>query len=235
MSAKLSFTQESAFPRIVPFILFMAFIAVQEGMQYLGSNGIVGIPDNWFLYLYPVKTLAVGALLFAYRKNYSEIKIADLGIISKTVPAIILGIAVFALWVNMDWSWATMGTPKGFNPTTVSDIFTRQMLVVFRIVGASVIVPIMEELFWRSWLLRYLICQEFQSVELGKFSTASFIIGAIMFGLEHNLWLAGIMAGAAYSLLLYRTRSLVQCILAHAITNFALGLYVLQTSRWEFW
>ncbi|MGA7827253.1 MAG: CPBP family glutamic-type intramembrane protease [Geobacteraceae bacterium] len=56
-----------------------------------------------------------------------------------------------------------------------------------------------------------------------------------MFGLEHNLFLAGIMAGIAYNLLLYRTKSLSACILAHGLTNLALGIYVLQTGKWYFW
>jgi CAAX prenyl protease-like protein len=93
----------------------------------------------------------------------------------------------------------------------------------------------MEELFWRSWLLRYIISQDFKSVEIGRFTLPSFLIGTVMFGLEHNLWLAGIMAGALYSLLLYRTKSLAQCIVAHAVTNLLLGIYVLQTGKWYFW
>jgi CAAX prenyl protease-like protein len=61
------------------------------------------------------------------------------------------------------------------------------------------------------------------------------LICAVLFGLEHNLILAGIMAGVAYSLLLYWTKSIYQCILAHAVTNLVLGIYVLQTGYWQFW
>ncbi len=43
------------------------------------------------------------------------------------------------------------------------------------------------------------------------------------------------MAGVAYSLLLYWTKSIYQCILAHAVTNLVLGIYVLQTGYWQFW
>jgi CAAX prenyl protease-like protein len=213
----------------------MAFIAIQEGAQYLASNGIVGIPDSWTLYLYPVKTIAVALLLIFYRNSYSEIICSDLAKNGRTLFAIITGIIVFILWINMDWPLATIGSSKGFDPTIVSENFTRYIIIGFRIVGASLIVPIMEELFWRSWLLRYIISPDYRSVEIGRFTLSSFLIGTVMFGMEHNLWLAGIMAGAIYSLLLYRTKSLAQCILAHGITNMLLGIYVLNTGKWHFW
>jgi CAAX prenyl protease-like protein len=93
----------------------------------------------------------------------------------------------------------------------------------------------MEEIFWRSFMLRYVITSDFTSVRIGTFTLTSFLICAVLFGLEHNLLLAGIMAGAVYSLLLYWTKSIFQCVLAHAVTNLALGLYVLQTGHWQFW
>ncbi|MBT0662739.1 CAAX prenyl protease-related protein [Geobacter pelophilus] len=226
---------EGSFPRIAPFALFMAFIAIQEGMRYIGKHGILAIPEDLFLYLYPVKTVSVGLLLFCYRKSYTEITRNCLTNIGNIFTSVFTGIIVLVLWINMDWSWATVGTSSGFNPSLLSDNVTRYTLIFSRILGAAVVVPIMEEIFWRSWLLRYIISSDFQSVEIGKFTLPSFLIGTIMFGLEHNLWLAGIMAGAIYTLLLYRTKSITLCIVAHGLTNFLLGIYVLQTARWEFW
>lgn len=232
---KIYSAENGTFHRIAPFVLFMAFIAFQEGLGFLASKGFVAIPDSWFLYLYPVKTVAVGLLLYLFRKRYTEIAWNDFGSVGKTAAGILTGIVVLILWINMDWSWATFGSSQGFDPFIVSDNVTRYLLIGFRIAGASIIVPIMEELFWRSWLLRYLISPDFESVEIGRFTLSSFLIGSVMFGLEHNLWLAGIMAGAFFSILLYRTKSLAQCILAHAITNLLLGIYVLKTGKWFFW
>ena len=72
-------------------------------------------------------------------------------------------------------------------------------------------------------------------MRIGTYSLFSFLIGAILFGLEHHLVAAGVMAGMAYSLLLYRTKSLAQCVFSHAVTNFVLALYVLKTGQWQFW
>ena len=93
----------------------------------------------------------------------------------------------------------------------------------------------MEEIFWRSFFLRWLIHRDFENIPLGLFTWPSFVIGSLMFGLEHNLILAGVIAGAAYNLLLYRTRSISQCILAHATTNLVLGIYVIAAGQWRFW
>jgi CAAX prenyl protease-like protein len=52
---------------------------------------------------------------------------------------------------------------------------------------------------------------------------------------EHDRWLAGLIAGVAYNALYYRTRSLKACILAHGVTNLGLGIYVLTANQWRFW
>jgi CAAX prenyl protease-like protein len=93
----------------------------------------------------------------------------------------------------------------------------------------------MEELFWRSFLIRYLISSKFESVPVGAVTPFSFVATVVLFGLEHDLWLAGMVAGAAYTGLLVYTKRLWPCILAHALTNFALGIHVLMTHEWKWW
>ena len=149
--------------------------------------------------------------------------------------AVGVGLVVYVLWVRMDWPWAMQGTPTGYNPfqegATVGFI-----LAGIRVFGAAVVVPLKEELFWRSFLIRWIINPDaFEKVPLGLFSLGSFAATVILFGLEHNLWLAGMMAGAIYNGLLYRTRRLWPCIIAHATTNLALGIHVLITQEWQWW
>jgi uncharacterized protein len=225
----------SGLPRILPFAVFMGFIAITEALNWLSAHNYVVVTSQQMLLLYPVKAAATAAILIYYRKSYSEINWRDLSHPRQMIMSMATGTLVFILWVNMDWPWATLGTPTGYDPTGLSDNFTRLAIIASRVIGASIIVPIMEELFWRSWLLRYLINQNINNVPLGTFTWVSFIVGSIMFGLEHNLWLAGIMAGVFYSLVLYRTKSLALCILAHGCTNALLGGYVLLSGRWEFW
>lgn len=221
--------------RVIPFAIFMGFIGVQQGLQWAAEQGILNLSAQQLLYLYPVKAVLVAALLFFFMRRYNELRLADFKVLSHTAGSLLLGLLVFALWINMDWDFATFGTSQGFDPTLIEDASLRNSLIFFRIFGAVLVVPIMEELFWRSFLLRYIIDSNFIAVRIGTYTLASFIIGSILFGLEHNLILAGIMAGVAYSLLLYWTKSINQCILAHAVTNLVLAIYVLQTANWQFW
>lgn len=225
----------AALYRWLPFALFMSFIGIEEGLRFFIGKGLINISPVQMLYLYPVKAASVGLLLIYFRKRYEEIRLADLANTGNLILSIAVGVAVFILWINMDWSFGAQGKPPGFDPTIVSDYFTLLFLIIFRVVGAAMIVPVMEELFWRSWLLRYIINHDFNKIQIGSFAWPSFLIATILFGLEHNYIIAGVMAGVAYNLLLYRTKSIALCILSHSITNLALAGYVLVSGKWSFW
>ncbi|MCW8860075.1 MAG: CAAX prenyl protease-related protein [Deltaproteobacteria bacterium] len=224
-----------AWIRIIPFAVFMAFIGLQQGLQWLAEKGSLGLNEQQLLYLYPLKALLVFGLLLYFWRGYSELNFCDFKKLSHTLGSVLLGLLVFVLWINMDWDFATFGENKGFDPFLNENTAIRNVLIFFRFFGAALVVPIMEELFWRSFLLRYIINSDFMSVRVGTYTLFSFLVGSGLFGLEHTLVLAGIMAGIAYSLLLYWTKSIYQCVLSHAVTNFVLGIYVLQTGYWQFW
>jgi CAAX prenyl protease-like protein len=126
-------------------------------------------------------------------------------------------------------------TSQGFDPFALASGPLLWGLVGVRLAGAVLVVPVMEELFWRSFAMRYLIDSRFREVPLGRFTWFSFTAVALAFGLEHHHWLPGIAAGIVYGLLLVRSGNLFTPILAHGVTNLALGLYVLVTRNWEFW
>ena len=221
--------------RILPFTVFMAFIGLQQGLDWLSEKQVLRLNDESLLYLYPVKVAAVAAVLFVFRHDYPELRFRDLKQVALTGASVLLGLLVFVLWINMDWPFAVFGESPGYNPSSVEADNVRNLLILCRVLGAALIVPIMEELFWRSFLLRYIINADFMSVRIGTYTLTSFLVSSVLFGLEHHLILAGIMAGAVYNLLLYRTQSLAQCVLSHAVTNLALAIYVLQTGQWQFW
>lgn len=221
--------------RIIPFALFMGFIGIEQGIGWLLERGSLDLPAPSLLYLYPLKALLVAAMLGWFWRDYVEISLADFKQVVFTGGSVLLGLLVFVLWIHMDWDFATFGQSSGFNPYLLEDDSQRLVIIASRLFGAVLVVPVMEELFWRSFLLRYTINADFMKVRIGTYSLGSLLICAVLFGLEHHLVLAGIMAGLAYSGLLYWTRSIAQCILAHAVTNLALGIYVLNTGAWQFW
>ena len=95
--------------------------------------------------------------------------------------------------------------------------------------------PPLEEVFYRSFLYRYLIRADFQSVPLSKFNWIAFLAVSGLFGFEHHEWLAGILCGFAYQGLVCRKGRLGDAMTAHALTNLLLGLWVVWQAAWHFW
>jgi CAAX prenyl protease-like protein len=116
------------------------------------------------------------------------------------------------------------------------DVYADTAALWMRSLRAVIIVPIVEELFWRGWLMRWIINPKFDEVKLGTYSAASFWGVAALFALEHGpYWEVGFLAGAIYNGWMVRTKSLGDLILAHAVTNACLCLFVVMTGRWEYW
>ncbi|AJE03493.1 CAAX prenyl protease-related protein [Geobacter pickeringii] len=228
-------TTGTAAARIVPFATYMAFIAIEELLRYAIDHGMAPGSEKSLLFVYPVKIAIVVATLLYFRRSYDELRGSDLRRIQNLVISLIVGIVTFLLWINMDWLLGASSPPQGFNPTVFGEGHVRTALILLRLCGAVLVVPVMEELFWRSFFIRYIIDGNFQQVPIGRFTWASFLATVVLFGVEHHYILAGIAAGILYNLLLYRTRSIAHCVVAHAVTNLALGIYVLRTGEWRFW
>lgn len=222
-------------PRIAPFILFMSFIGIEELARTLANKGLITISAQALCYLYPIKTLSVAFVLYLFWNRYPEIELRRRLSLRHLTVSVLCGITVFVLWVLMDFSLYPLDSSQGFNPLIFQSQVVKSAMIAIRLAGAVLVVPVMEELFWRSFFLRYVVNQNFATVTIGTFTWSSFLVVTLFFGLEHDLFFAGIMAGIAYNLLLYYTRSISHCILAHALTNLLLGIYVLATHKWYFW
>ncbi len=228
----IAWVKSPSFPRVLPFAVFMSFIAVTE----IGDlTGLMPSTDKNLALLYPVKALCTAIALIWALPRCAEIRLAELANVKNTALSIVVGLVVFVLWINMNWSWAAIGEPVVFDPNAAGEGATRTALLVCRFLGAVAIVPLIEELFWRSWLLRVLESSDFEKVSLTSFNMFAFFAVNALFALEHYLILAGFMAGVAYTVLMYRTNSVTQAVLSHAVTNAALGIWVLYTGEWFFW
>jgi CAAX prenyl protease-like protein len=228
--------KSGAVPRVLPFAVYLFFLALAEILAWVWPHfsAVTALGPWTHLWIYPLKTAAVLAVLVYFWPRYDELNDKKTVQRRDVLLAVVVGLVVYGLWVRMDWPWATQGRPGGYNPMLAGDHMGK-VLVAVRLLGAVIVVPVMEELFWRSFLLRYLISPRFETVPLGTFTVFSFLATLVLFGLEHHLWLAGMTAGAAYTLLLYGTRRLWPSIIAHAVTNLALGIHVLFTQEWTWW
>lgn len=207
-------------PYITPFAIYII-------LSLLGAKF-----EHGTYYIYPLKTILVACSLIFYRKHYTEL-LQKIKFNSIYLTAFI-GILVFLIWIIPEGLYQQLGDSQ-FNPYIFSNPAIVYLLIFFRLLGAAVVVPIFEELFWRSFLIRWIINPDFKKVQIGQFSWVSFIITTLFFGLEHHRWIVGLIAGAIYNYLLYKEKNIWNCIIAHAITNLVLGIYVLITRQWGFW
>ena len=206
---------KSWLPYVVPMGIYSAFLLMQTSAN--------------LLWVYPVKVIAVAAALIYFRKEYEELRPGF------SLLAILVGLAAIAIWIGIDPFYPKHGGGAAFDPTTISSLAQRTMFFAFRVVGAVIVVPVMEELFWRAFLIRWLVNENFKSVPVGTFTGLSFVVTVAMFGAEHTQWLAGLICGALYNWLYYKRKDVFACVVAHAVSNAALAAWVLCRGDWKFW
>ena len=220
--------------RLLPFVIFVLLTAAQ------GKCGAASA--YWF---YFAKTLAGAGMIFAVRPLIAEMRWAF------SWEAVVVGVGIFLLWVGVSGEWTTQNSlwvKLGFShpPEKFSAAWNPQeqfghgsalawLFIAVRIFGSTFVVPPIEEIFYRSFLYRYIAQHEFLSVPLNQFFLRSFLATTFIFGFSHNEWLAGILCGAAYQWLVLRKNRLGDAMTAHAITNFLLGVWVVTRGAWHFW
>ena len=214
--------------RILPFALYIAFLVLEDAIK----NYSAASPFDTRL-IYSYKMACVALLLVFFWRCYEELAEFKLQL-HEVLSSVVVGMGVFLLWISLDFQWMSFGHSIGYDPRNMAGDIDWS-LALPRLLGAAVVVPIMEELFWRSFLLRWLKHPKFIEVSPAQVGLRALLISSVMFGVEHALWLAGIVAGLAYSWLYMKSKKLWVPILAHATTNGLLGIWVLQTGKWNFW
>lgn len=207
---------------VLPFGIFIVFLALQS---------IVPIPQ-WLKFAAPLVAIA-----FLSREALGTRLVNPLA-------SIAIGIAVCALWVGPEilfpgyhQFWLFSNSVLGHTASTATAAQQSDtVFIVFRILVSVVTVPILEELFWRGWLMRWLIDRDFERIPLGAYNTQAFWIVAALFASEHGpFWDVGLLTGVIYNWWMVRTRSMWDCILMHAVTNACLAWYVLKYDQWMYW
>lgn len=209
------------YARVVPFAIFW-------GLTYL--QGKLGPASAYWFYF--LKTLVGAWLIFEMRPHVAEMRWAI------SWEAIVVGIAIFAIWVGIDpyypkfFKGGSTGNPATvFGPNSALPMFFN----IVHIMGMTIVVPPIEEAFYRSFMYRYVVSQNFLAVPFNRFIPLSFVVTIGLFGISHNEWLAAIICGAAYQWLVIRKNRLGDAMSAHALTNLLLGIYIVWRGAWHFW
>jgi hypothetical protein len=219
----------AALARTAPFAAFMVLLAVRGEVPIDGSWGI---DPRW---IYGVTVLVVGALLAWFWREYGEFVAQTWPSGPEIALAVGAGVVVFALWIHLDAAWMTIGSPTAsFLPLDAQGGMIWP-LIALRWIGAALVVPVMEELFWRSFVMRWVQTPQFEALVPQRVGLKAILLSTFVFTLAHTLWLAAVIAGLAYAWLYVRTGKLWVPVIAHAVTNGALGVWVVATGNWAFW
>ena len=184
--------------------------------------------------------LAAGAFWF-FRRHYPGYSTAGFRL------AVVAGVLGLFVWIGLDRLQSSVpglqrivqmiqGSRVGYDPFSEGAPSTWQIaFVVVRLLELTIIVPLIEEVFWRGFLSRFLIAEDFEKVEQGTFTAFSFLVGTVLFASAH----AEILAAIAWCMLingLYaKTKNVWACVLMHAVTTGLLGVYILTTKEWHLW
>lgn len=218
-------------PWVGPFALYMLLTTLEPSLsRYMAYQT-----------LYAVKLIAVAGLIVRFWPRYRPVSFEGIRL------ATIAGTVGFAVWIVLVKAQAMipgfngmieslLGKRTGFNPFPNELHSLAEMAFVgIRLLGLIVIVPIMEEVFWRGFLARFLIADDFRKVPVGRFSTFSFCFVTLAFVSVHPEILAALCWGAMINALCFRTGNLWACVGMHATTNAWLGAYILVTGNWSLW
>ena len=220
-----------AWRRILPFAAFMALLALRGAWPEGGVAGL-DLDARW---LYGASVVLVGVLLAAFWRDYGELALQNLPSAREALLAVAAGVVVFLLWTRLDAPWMRLGeATAGFRPVDANGLVIWPMVVV-RTLGAALLVPVMEELFWRSFLMRWIQGLPFEAVAPQRVGVKAVVLSTFVFMLAHTLWLAAIVAGLVYAWLYIRTGRLWVAVIAHAVTNGMLAVWVVLTGNWGFW
>ncbi len=211
---------------VAPFALFLVFLGLSQKVPVRPE--LMG--PLWFVVFVPI-------CILSWPK---EISVRPLHWGTSSA----VGILVFAIWIAPDLlmpsyraSVLFSNSLLGHVHSSLPDSALRSPWVLgWRAARAALIVPVVEELFWRAWMMRWLIDTNFETLAFGSYAPAAFWITAVLFASEHGpYWDVGLLAGLVYNLWMIRTKSLPDCVLMHAVTNAALSVYIIASGQWQYW
>lgn len=193
----------------------------------IGVSFITQMFTGAFYWLYPVHIAAAAYVFWRYRAQFP---IPRLG---APVVAVAGGLAVFVLWVALippDVEAAQTFAQELFSASPAFVVFW----LIMRFVGTALVVPVVEELAFRAFLLRQIQRWSAQVLSPPLALASGVILSAVTFGVLHSAWLAGSLAGLIYAGIYLRRGKLYDAVLAHGTTNLLLALYALLFERWSY-
>jgi len=227
---------------VVPFVFWIVCI-------FLLGQFAFDDDDIFRAWVYAAQTVIGAGLLFYYRpwRWYAPLNVRHIPL------ALAVGVGVFGVWIFPQTAWLAERAPRFASAYATYMVFPPWKealapeqspfdpawcgwgLALMRLAGSAFVIAIIEEFFWRGWLYRWMLARNFLKADLGFYDRGIFVMVSFVFALEHAQYLVGFFAGIAYLWLMIRTRDIWAAALAHVVTNFLLGVYVLVAGAYQHW
>ena len=213
-SAAPSAAYREAIVLLAPFLAMTAASIV--GAAFSGDG-------HW---LYFLRVIAVGAAIVYGWRYYRRLQWRKIG-----WPPLLPGLGVGLVWIATDPGQGRPSALGGWLATLPPAAFAAWMML--RVAGMILLAPFAEELAFRGYLHRKLVAGDFDAVAEGAFSWKAFLISSALFGLMHERWLSGALAGAVFALALYRSGKITGAIIAHVAANALIALWAIAFAQWS--
>lgn len=220
-----------------PFLVFLAFsllLFVADGSWQWNHPSAPWYQRAPEMLIYPLQVVGCAVYIWYIRKGIrwsASLKSCLLGVFAGVV-----GISAWLIPYVAGW----IPNEGGFEPELIFGENSAAIVIeyMFRFARAALIVPIVEELFWRGYLMRWCINRDFpQNVPLGQGSWLSYIIVTAAFMFAHNPvdYAGAFVYGSIAYLLVVRTKCLLPVILMHAVANLIMGICAIALALPQLW
>ena len=237
---------------VAPFVLWLGILLIAKAMHLSESSateeiGSLNLISDGSLYALRTVVCTIIFILLRPWKFYKPLETKHV------LPALGIGIAIFVLWVGFETEtfrklapaaadfyqkWCVMPfgqMPEPITYTPYAPAVCGWSLTLSRLIGSAFVIAVIEEFFWRGYLIRSARTPDFLDIDIGEFHPISFLIVAGVFGMEHAEWAVGVVTGLVYGYFYIRTRDIWAVSIAHITTNLVLGIYVIATGSWQYW
>jgi len=238
---------------VIPFAVFMVFLLL---LQLLGGFIEWRHPEApWWRrdpaqLVYPIQTLVTLGLLVYYWKFFTfrwslkwsaiAVAFAAVGIGFWLLPSMVYD-AIGSPEKSGAWyeSFGVVERSDGFNPGIFEAPAAYWTSLIMRFLRAVVIVALVEEIFWRGFLMRFVLDWEgdYWKQPFGRGSWKSFLIVTALFMSAHapSDYAGAFVYGSMTYLLCVWSKSLGACVVMHATANLLMGIYIMNTGKYGLW
>lgn len=220
-------------PYLLPYVGFLLAVEVAGRVTDWEVRG--ALPAGTGLLMLAFKPAVPVALIAMYWRQgaYPELRgaLSTLGGMRGVAGDIVVGLVLTALWA-LPYVWLPGIRPEdtsGFDADQWGEAM-RGLALGLRMAGYALVTPLFEELFIRSFVMRYAdvygTAEDFRDRPIAVYTQRSFITTIIVFTIGHVPWewWVAVPWVALTNLWFYRRRNLVSIMIVHGVTNAALLL-----------